>query len=302
MARIRVGEVFNSYGDLEPEIEQYECLNFVNLVKKKTVLDHNNENLKYTLLTYYCKHHGHHEKIGETRQTKSYQIGCSFYLTIQQKTVNDERKLVIISINEQHNHERSDELFLHMPKQRHKVIKENTEYLERAFESRSNYRVLHKQINSGNEMKGVAILKDLYNAKAKIGLENEPLHQNDLANLIEEMLKIDGAVVKVCHNQDNDLDSIYFQDARMKKMFERYPDVVLFDGTYKLNNRRMPLVILLVIDSNNESQVGAFFIVRSENEQTFRFLFNEFKNENPNHDKIQVIISRADNLRFFPRD
>lgn len=105
------------------------------------------------------------------------------------------------------------------------------------------------------------------------------------------MLKIDSAVVKVLKNTNNELDSIFFQDERMRVMFGAYPDVLLFDGTYKLNDRRMPLVVLLIIDGNGESQVAGFFIVKSENGESFRFLFREFKTENPNYEKVEVIIS-----------
>lgn len=271
-------------------LKKYEKENSVNLVIKKSIRDADNPRLKYKLVTFLCKHHGQHEKIGDTRQTKSYQIGCKFYLTVQQKPVNGVQMLVITSLDEDHNHDRSADLFKHMPKQRKEVIEEKGTYLKQAFESRSNFRILHNQVNTSNASGGIATLKDLYNAKVKYAAA-EQRHESDLVNLVNEMLKVDSAVVKVFRNEDNELDSIFFQDERMRAMFSAYPDVLLFNGTYKLNDRRMSLVVVMVIDGNGESQVAGFFIVRSENENTFRFLFREFKHENPNHDEIEVIIS-----------
>lgn len=65
----------------------------------------------------------------------------------------------------------------------------------------------------------------------------------------------------------------------------------MFDGTYNLNDRRMPLVIVLVIDGNGESQIAALFIVKSENTEAFNFLFESFKKENPQHVKSTVIVT-----------
>lgn len=84
MARIRLGETFNSFEtDFLPELEKYEKTNFVNLVIKKSKLDVNNLGLKYEFVSFLCKFHGNHQKIGNTRQTKSYQIGCKSGLSLQ---------------------------------------------------------------------------------------------------------------------------------------------------------------------------------------------------------------------------
>lgn len=48
---------------------------------------------------------------------------------------------------------------------------------------------------------------------------------------------------------------------------------------------------MLVVDGNGESQIAAFFIVRSESEQIFTALFDEFKAENPNWGKIETVMT-----------
>lgn len=53
----------------------------------------------------------------------------------------------------------------------------------------------------------------------------------------------------------------------------------------------MPLVILLVIDGNAESQIAGFFVVKAENTAMFNVLFEHFKDENPKHTDIRVILT-----------
>lgn len=97
--------------------------------------------------------------------------------------------------------------------------------------------------------------------------------------------------MKAFRNELNELEAIYFQDKRMKQYFNVFPDLLMFDGTYSLNDRRMPLIVLLVIDGNGESQVAGFFIVRTENAAILNFLFTEFKKENSSHEKIEVVLT-----------
>lgn len=291
MARIKVGEQFDSYAeDFFPELQLYEKQKFFNHRISKSILDENNPGIRYKSATLHCKRHGNHQKTTEQRKTQTFTCNCPYFINIRQKKRNGVLVLEITDMDDSHNHDLSESLFKHMPKQRKAVINDQFEYIENVLKTKPNYRALHKQINNNNSSNGVVVLKDLYNAKAKVEAK-EDRHENDLVQLVEEMMRIDDAVVKVITNAQNELDSIFFQDARMKKYFDMYPDVVMFDGTYKLNNRRMPLVILLVIDGNGESQIAGLFIVRSENEQTFRYLFEEFKKENEKHDKIEIIMS-----------
>lgn len=100
-----------------------------------------------------------------------------------------------------------------------------------------------------------------------------------------------GAAVKIMNSETDELEAVYFQDNRMKKYYATFPDLLMFDGTYSLNDRRMPLIILLVIDGNGESQIAGFFIVKSENIRVLNFLFDEFKKENPNHEQTEVLLT-----------
>ena len=55
------------------------------------------------------------------------------------------------------------------------------------------------------------------------------------------------------------LSGIYIQDAEMKSIFVRFPEVLLSDSTYKTNNVNMALYVLVATDGDSESHVIAAF-------------------------------------------
>lgn len=105
------------------------------------------------------------------------------------------------------------------------------------------------------------------------------------------MLQYKDAFVKVFTAENNVPDGIYFQDERMKRYFSLYPDLLLVDATYKLNDRRMPLFLMLIVDGNGESQIIALFLLKSENYDLLKKMIDHFKEENENSEQIRVILS-----------
>ena len=62
---------------------------------------------------------------------------------------------------------------------------------------------------------------------------------------------------------------LFFQDALMKYSFNCYPEVILFDATYKLNELRMPLYLMLAIDGNGQSEIVSLFFNFCRNEGSY---------------------------------
>ena len=56
----------------------------------------------------------------------------------------------------------------------------------------------------------------------------------------------------------------------MQEMFSNFPELLLIDATYKLNDLRMPLYIMMVVDGNGESDIVALWIVASEDRISLR--------------------------------
>lgn len=286
--QIRVGERFNSFAEFQTVLNDYEKSNFANYSVSKSALDQDRENLKYSFVKYCCKLFGDYVSTSTTRKTSSYKQGCASYIYVLQKEEENHHFLIITAMHEHHNHERSADLFNHMVKQRKQALENQREHIENVLVTKPNLRAVQKQVNIPGS--GVITLKDIHNFKAHLK-QNATYTQNDLVQLIEVMMKIENASVKVFTNEQEQLDLVSFQDDRMKAFFNAYPELLMFDGTYKLNNLRMPVVILLVVDGNGESQVVGLAIVRSENDDSFRNFFEEFKKENPRHVDIQVIMS-----------
>lgn len=132
------------------------------------------------------------------------------------------------------------------------------------------------------------LLKYLHNVKQKIS----PRETNDLEAIFDGIKTQENVDIEFFVSEErNQLEGIYFQDARMKKYFQLYPEVVLMDATYKLNDRRMPLFLMMVIDGNGESQIVAMFIIRTENYDVVLKMLNKFKTVNANHNEVKTILS-----------
>lgn len=93
---------------------------------------------------------------------------------------------------------------------------------------------------------------------------------------------------EVLTDDNNVLRSFYYQDGTMKAKFSSFPELLLIDATYKLNNLQMPVFLQLVIDGNGESEVISAFLITSEDGETISGLLDVFKCHNPAWNKIQT--------------
>ena len=65
--------------------------------------------------------------------------------------------------------------------------------------------------------------------------------------------------------QSNELVAIAYQDVKMRRLQCRFPELLLLDATYKLNDLCIPLyVLMVVVDGNGESGVVGLWIVANE--------------------------------------
>jgi len=84
---------------------------------------------------------------------------------------------------------------------------------------------------------------------------------------------------------------LFFQDAGMKYNFESYPEVLTVDAIYKLNELRMPLYLMMVIDGNGQSEIVAMFLTLVETKQAITNMIDTFKEANPAWKRIGVVIT-----------
>ena len=86
--------------------------------------------------------------------------------------------------------------------------------------------------------------------------------------------------MEVSTNSNNVLSSVVFQKQSWQNMYARYPELILIDATYKLNNLRMPMYILMVVDGNGESEIVALWLVVYEDKDTISHLMDIFVKHN----------------------
>lgn len=293
-----IGTEFNSLDEFRNRLDSYEKQEFCNFVvassqKLNATADISADvvgKFGYKYIRYTCKKFGDPRNVNpanEKRQSKSYRDECKSFFSVGLKQKDGDFILRIINLIENHNHGRNSTLFKSMPKQRRNTISGSAPFLAQVANVKPNTLLLQNELTHSSENNQPVKRSDVKNALAKI--RKKPDDTNDLVSMVNAMKKIQGAVVKVYHNSQNELE--YFQDRLMKQFFDSFPELLLFDATFSLNDRRMPLIILLVVDGNGESQIVGLFLARTENAEILNALLNHFKIENPRHSDIDVVLT-----------
>ena len=100
-------------------------------------------------------------------------------------------------------------------------------------------------------------------------------------------------VYSFLRNNDT-VEGIMIQDQEMRDNFSRFPEVVLADSTYKINDRNMPMYVMTTVDGNGYTQPICIFLVYQETEETITAMVEMFKQANPTWTRIVVIITDKD--------
>lgn len=99
--------------------------------------------------------------------------------------------------------------------------------------------------------------------------------------------------------EENVVNGIFFQDAEMRRMYDRFPEILFVDATYKLNDLHMPLYLFLIEDGNGESEVVSVWMVVTEDAASIRQMANVFKKHNCRWSSTATIMADKD---FIERD
>jgi len=89
-------------------------------------------------------------------------------------------------------------------------------------------------------------------------------------------------------NEKRTFTGLFFQDALMKNNFNCYPEIVLFNATYKLNEFCMPLYLMLVVDGNGHSKIVSMYLTSTETKTARTDMIEAFKSANQCRSKIGV--------------
>ena len=89
------------------------------------------------------------------------------------------------------------------------------------------------------------------------------------------------------------LQAIYYQDAKMQQTQAKFPEILLLDATYKLNDLRMSLYLLMPEDRQGETVIIALWVFYNEDKDTISALMDAFIAHN-NTDAIQCVMADKD--------
>jgi zinc finger SWIM domain-containing protein 3 len=103
-----------------------------------------------------------------------------------------------------------------------------------------------------------------------------------------------GAALEVIADEINVLSGTFYQDPQMRQLFANYPELLLLDATYKLNDLRLPLYVMLAVDRNSKSVIVALWIVTTEGRETLASMIQFFKQHNPKWIQTSVIMTAKD--------
>ena len=74
-------------------------------------------------------------------------------------------------------------------------------------------------------------------------------------------------------------------------MFDSYPEVIFVNPTYKLNNLRMPMYLMMCIDGNGHGEIVLMFFITMGTKEAITKMVQTFKRTNPKQECDKVVIS-----------
>lgn len=217
----------------------------------------------------------------------TFRMGCK--AEIRLNASSDGKCLEVRFVNEIHNHEINDSVFRNFF-QRGRLEAEDKENVAHLLSVRANNKMIQQRLMT--ETGKVILLKDIHNIRTKLKSSNTDM--TTLQSAIDHLSACNGAYVKLMTNENSELRGLFFQDARMREIFQAYPEFLCIDATYKVNDLRMPLYILLVENGNGQSEIVGMWLVADETEEMMTEMIKLFKDQNPNWDKVITVMSDKD--------
>lgn len=100
--------------------------------------------------------------------------------------------------------------------------------------------------------------------------------------------------MEVYIDDEKNFNGLFYQDEEMRLIFDAFPEILLIDATYKLNNLRLPLYVMLAIDGNGESEIIGLMLLADEQADTFRSVIRLFKKHNSAWEQINCVMADKD--------
>ncbi|XP_043533844.1 zinc finger SWIM domain-containing protein 1-like isoform X2 [Chiloscyllium plagiosum] len=280
----RVGAEFSSYSELHREFRRYQrdCAvqlwtrhsRTIEAQRRRAPKRPMNDALRFAEIDYACIHGGklfRAKGTGKRTNQRTNKTKCPCVIKVRLSPDGD--KFVVKEMIESHNHTVQETERERFPRQRR-------------FDSAVQRSRADIKENVGVAAQQGIPRDDTCREKGSPCKTN----RTDLEKMVPPLAAVKDATVVVVVSKANVLQAIYFQDNSMKRTFERFPEVLLMDVTYKWDTLRLPTFLLLVIDGNGESELVCMWFVQSEERETIKQLLHIFKQKNPAAERIQTVM------------
>ena len=185
------------------------------------------------------------------------------------------------------------ELYEHLPKQR-ALPQYLMNEVKESITLKAKSKLLQQKIEASLGKKFT--LKDIANLRqhSKVSFSG-----SEIKNIAEFLKQGQGSVVEILVDQDKNFKGIFYQNLQMQKVYEKFPEILLVDATYKLLELRMPIYLLIAIDGDGQSEIVALFILADESKPTVTEVVQVFQKHNSCWTDTKVVMSDKD---FIERD
>ena len=141
------------------------------------------------------------------------------------------------------------------------------------------------------------MILDLQNIRTKIKLQAKGGHneaQLIMNQLEEEMQRDKGSKGGVIVNEANELSIFYYASSQLHRLYEKFPEVLMIDGTYNVNASRMPLYSFMIEDGNGHGRTIFYAAATDESTQNLMAIVQAFKQCHPAYVYTKVCIIDKD--------
>ncbi|KAK3918466.1 Protein FAR1-RELATED SEQUENCE 5, partial [Frankliniella fusca] len=277
-----IGEEFDSFDEFKKKLAEYEDKVFAvyTIASSSTIANANKKllekdggagnlykpELKYQNVKFTCTSGGRCRVgtgTGARPMQSTNKIGCPSLLHL----ISTRTKLVVEKLVEEHNHECSQETYLSLP-EKSRLSQEHTEKVKLLFKGGvkpAKVRALLRDYGAGR-----VDARYLSNLRQKWRNE-ETEHSPDEERLnvaLQKLTDCDGSVIVGRDDVGEDT---------MKQNVIDFGLVLILDHTYKVNENRMPVCVMMVMDGNGAGRVAGYAFVVNEHLGTVSQVLKSFK-------------------------
>jgi len=200
---------------------------------------------------------------------RSAKINCSAYITVGTSESGDQ--LVVRQMSDNHNHTIVPEAYKHY-KENRKLDTDSKATAALMLNMGANATKVQHHLMATTQK--VVTQQDVQNIRNTFHARDG--QTDDVTRVVKMLKRNDDATVRLVCNDDGTVQSLLYQMPFMKQMFDTFQETIIFDATYKINNRSMLLFLPLVIDSAGYSQIVAVILTADEKAETLRSAIAEF--------------------------